>query len=318
MILVYILILIISCAILAFSGNRIIKSLIRIAQFLKWREFIVTSVLMAFVTSLPELFVGITSTFHKKPQLSFGDVIGSNIAALTLIMGIGALMGEELRFRGKVLQKSSLTAALITPLPLLLMMDGRVSRWDGIILLGALILYFRYLLSHEERFSKIFSNSFKTLGSRFKLFLKDLGMFFLGSCLLLIGAEGVVFSASKIAEGLNLPLVVTGAILVALGTSAPEIAFSIKSVTINHKEMVIGDLIGSVVINSTLVLGLVALISPFKTNSLSPYLNGILFTVAVSCFFAVFARTEQKISKKEAVFLIFLYIIFVITEMLSG
>lgn len=317
MIFLYISIFIISCLILSFSGTWIVKSLVRIAQFFRLREFIVASLLMAFATSLPELFVGISSALHGKPELSFGDVIGSNILVLTLVMGIGALMAKGLRFRGRVLQKSSFYAALIAPLPLLLLLDGKISRWDGIILLTVLGFYFYRLLSQEKKFTRIFSNTFKREWVRFRLFLKDFGMFFLSICLLLISAEGIVFSALNLAKNLDLPLVITGVLLVALGTSIPEITFGIKSITMGHKEMILGDAIGSVVVNSTLVLGLVALICPFEITNFSPYLMGILFTVVVASVFAIFAKTEQKITKKEAMFLLLIYIVFVVVEILT-
>jgi cation:H+ antiporter len=312
-----ILIFIASCLVLVRSGIWVVQALSKIAQFLKWREFIVASILMAFTTSLPELFIGVTSSFHQKPQLSFGDIIGANIIALTLVIGIGAILAKGLRFEGKILQRSSLYAAFIAPLPLLLMMDGKISRIDGVILFLAFGLYFYRLLSQEERFSKILSNSFNRDRVGFKLFLKDLGIFLGGVFLLLISAEGIVFSASSFAAEFNLPLVIIGAFLVALGTSLPELTFGIRSITMGHREMILGDVMGSVVINSTLILGLVALICPFEIANFSPYFIGIIFTVAAALFFTIFSRTSGTISKREAIFLILIYITFILFEILT-
>ncbi|UZE93040.1 MAG: sodium:calcium antiporter [Candidatus Nealsonbacteria bacterium] len=314
MVWLYILIFIISCLVLIRSGVWVVKSLTKIAQFLKWKEFIVASVLIAFSTSFPEIFIGITSALHQKPELSFGNIIGSNIIVLTLVITIGVILAGGLKFKGKILQKSSVYAGIYGLFPLLLMLDGRVSRVDGIVLLLALSFYFDQLLSEEERFTKIFSNHFKEDWPYFKLFLKNLAMFWIGSGLLLISAEGVVFSAMKLAASLNLPLVIIGTIFVALGTSLPEIAFGIRSITMGHKEMILGNVMGSVIINSTLVLGLTALISPFDVSDFSPYLRGIIFTVATCLFFVIFARTDRRITKREAIFLLGIYIFFVATE----
>ena len=212
----YILIFIFSCLVLIRSGTLVVKSLTRIAQFLGWREFIVASVLMAFATSLPELFVGVISAFHQRPQLAFGNVIGSNIIALTLVIGIGAILAKGLKFEGKILQKSTLYAVVISLLPLVLILDGKVSRPDGVVLILALAFYFHRIFAQEERFTKIFSNHFKREWAHFKTFLKDLGIFLAGVCLLLISAEGVVFSATKLATELNLSLMILGLFLVAL------------------------------------------------------------------------------------------------------
>ncbi|MBZ9578484.1 sodium:calcium antiporter [Patescibacteria group bacterium] len=312
----YIFIFIISCLILVRSGTWVVQALTKIAQFLKWREFIVTAVLMAFATSLPEIFIGISSALGKVPSLSFGTIIGSNIIALTLVIGIGTFLAKGLRFQGKVLQRSSFDASIITLLPLLLILDKRLSRIDGLILLSVFIFYFRQLLSQEERFTRILSNSFREDRTEFKIFLKNLGIFFGGVFLLLLSAEGIVFSASRLASVLDILLVSIGTLFVALGTSLPEITFGIRSITMGYKEMIIGDVIGSVVINSTLVLGLVALICPFEVVDLSPYLIGITFTMITALFFTIFSRTHEIISRKEAVFLFLIYIVFLLFQIL--
>ncbi|MFQ6049799.1 MAG: sodium:calcium antiporter [Candidatus Paceibacterales bacterium] len=317
MIWLYILIFIISSLALVRSGIWVVRSLTRVAQFLGWREFIVASILMAFSTSLPELFIGITSALHQRPQLSFGVVIGSNIVALTLIIGIGTILAKGLEFKGRILQRSSFYAGIYGLLPLLLMLDGKVSRTDGVILLLALAFYFFQLLSEEERFTRIFSDNLKEGWLPFKIFLRDLVLFLGGTGLLLLSAEGIVFSASKLAVTFNLSLIVIGAVLIALGTSLPEIAFEIRAIQLGHKKMILGDVMGSVVVNSALVLGLVALISPFEILNFSPYLIGIIFTVATCLFFVIFARTDRKITKKEAIFLIEIYILFVLVEILA-
>mgnify|MGYP001088644082 CR=1 FL=1 len=316
MIPLYVLIFIVSCVFLSLAGKWVVESLIKITRFLKVREFIVASILMAFSTSLPELFIGITSALNQAPQLSFGDIIGSNIIILTLIVGIVAFVGKGLRFEGKTLQTSSLYASLIALIPLLLILDGKASRADGLILLLALGLYFHQLLYEEEKFRKIF-DKFKEENDEFKSFLKNLGIFIGGICILLASAQGIVFSTSYLAKGFNLPLVIIGVLLVAIGTSLPEITFGVRSIIMGRKEMILGDLMGSVVINSTLIFGLVSLISPVEIPNFSPYFIGIIFTVVATLFFTIFARTHEIISRKEAVFLILIYIVFVIIEIVT-
>ena len=310
-ILFYLLIFIVSCVALVRSGTWIVRSLTRIAQFLKWKEFIVSAILMAFATSIPELFIGVTSAFHQKPQLSFGTIIGSNIIAFTLVLGIGAILTKGLKFEGKILQRSSLYVAAIALLPLLLMLDGRISRIDGLFLFLVLIFYFHHLLSQQERFSKAFVDSFRRDWTHLKIFLKDLGIFFGGVLLLLLSAEGIIFSSSNLAEEFNMSLVIVGIFLVALGTSLPEITFGIRSIVMGHREMILGNVMGSVVINSTLILGLTALICPFEIHNFSPYFAGIIFTVATALFFTIFLKTQNTISRKEAIFLILIYFAFI-------
>ena len=291
MIFLYIFIFIISCLILIRSGAWIVQALTRIARFLRWKEFIVASLLMAFTTSLPELFFAISSALHKKPELYFSNVIGSNIIVLTLIIGGGTLIAKKLRFQGKTLQQSSLYSPLIAVLPLLLILDKNLSRVDGIILIFVSFLYLYWLLYKKARFTEVFLKRIKNGKVNFGLFLKDLAVFFIGISLLLISSEGLVWSTLNLAGELKIPLLIIGFFLAALGTSIPEITFGIKALKTNHKDMILGDAIGSVVVNSTLVLGIGVLIFPFEVPNLSPYSVGIIFTAITALFFAIFART---------------------------
>jgi cation:H+ antiporter len=277
-------------------------------------EFIVAFVLMAGATTMPELFVGIVSGFNGNPELSFGNIMGSNIINLTLAVGLGVLVAKGLKCDGAVLQRSSIYTIVIALLPLILMLDGSISRVDGIILLLGLAVYIQRLFYQKERFTKIFSNSLGREWDKFKLFLKDLGLF-LGSLILLIAsAQGIVWSAGGLAGQLGLPLTIIGALVVALGTNLPELTFGIRSITMGHKDMVLGNLLGAVVFNSTLVLGITVLISPLDVPDVSPYLIGIIFTVVALLFFAIFSRTGREINRKEAIALLLLYIGFVLTE----
>ena len=269
---------------------------------------------MAFATSLPELFIGISSALAEKPELPFGVVIGSNIVALTVMVALGALFGKSLHVKGKVLQKSALYAALASLLPLLLILDGVFSRKDGMILLAALVFYFVQLIAEERKFRKVFNNQLKGW-HHFKIFVKDMFIFLIGAAMLLLSAEGIVFSSSKLAEVFNLPLIIIGVSLVALGTSLPEIAFEIEAISMGHKTMILGDIMGSIVINATLILGLVGLISPFTITDFSPYLIGAAFTLAACWFFVSFIRSERKVTKMEALFLIGIYVLFIVAEL---
>jgi len=313
----YILIFIVSCLILIKSGVWLVRSLIRIAKYLKMTEFVVAFILMAFATTIPELFVGIMSALHGQPELSFGNIIGSNIINLTLVVAIGVFIAKGLKCEGAVIQRSALYTMILVFLPILLMLDGSISRVDGVVLLLALAFYLQRMFYHKERFTKVFNHALTREWSGFKLFLKDFGLFLAGLTLLLLSAEGIVWSATNLASVFNMPLVIIGAIIVALGTNLPEIVFGIKAITLGHKDMVLGNLMGAVVINSTLVLGVTVLIFPLKIADFSPYLTGIGFLIGAVLFFVIFSRTGQEITRKEALFLLLVYLAFVAVEILA-
>ncbi len=311
----YILIFIASCLVLIKSGTVVIKTLSQVTRFLRWSEFAVAFLLMAVLTSLPEFFVGISSALHQTPELAFGNVMGSNIINLTLAVAIPVLMAGSLRADSIIVQRSSIYTALIVFLPILLMFDGAISRIDGLILLLLLPIYFYWLFQQKERFSKVFNKLERDIDSH-KDFLKNLAVFVLAVVVLLISAEGVVWSASQLAQGFGFSLLMIGVLFVALGTTLPEVIFGIKAVSLGHQDMVLGNLMGSVVVNSTLVLGVTALIHPFRLFDPSPYLAAIVAIIVTIFFFTLFIRSGRKITRKEALFLLFLYLAFISSQFL--
>ncbi len=313
----HIIIFIVSCLILIRSGTLLVGVLTRIAKFLQWSEFVVAFILMAFATSVPELFVGISSALHGYPELSFGNVIGSNIINLTLIMGTVALIARGLKTETVALRRNSIYTAVIALLPILLMLDGVISRVDGVVLLLALVFYLHRLILQEERFTKVFENGTTGEWVGFKIFLKDLGILSIGIVFLLLSAEGIVWSTTFLASLMGLPLMVVGALVIAVGTNLPEIVFGIKSILVGRKDLVLGNLTGSVVANSTLVLGVTFLICPLKIPDISIYTYGIIFMVISVLFFYIFSRTGKEISRKEAVFLLGIYVFFVLLQLLA-
>lgn len=315
MFLLYILIFIVSSLSLYFAGEWLVKGLIQIAKFLAWREFVVGFLIMAFATSISNLFVGISSAFHKIPQLSFADVVGGNVIDLTLAISLAALIANGIPAESRLIQNSAIFTGFVAILPLLLILDGLLGRGDGLILIFTFFFYIGWLFSKEDRFKKIYDGEISSV-KEFKTFLQDLGRIILGVIILLLSAEGIVRSAAFFAETLNVPLAFIGILIVGLGTSLPEIYFALVSARKKENWLILGDLMGSVIIVSTFVLGIVALIYPIKILDFSPFLIARFFLIISVLFFFLFLRTGQKITKKEAVILLFLYFTFIFSEIL--
>ncbi len=315
----HILFFIIACLVLAKAGAWTVKSLMQIADFLNWKKFIVASLLVGFVSSMPEFFVGITAALSGKSELSFGNVIGSNIVLFTLIIGVAVLLGGKIKLKGKIVQQSLLFAGLYALLPLLLIMDGEASRVDGVILIIALVFYFRELILSQRRFKKTFldkDEESEVTVKNLKLFFKGLTVFLLSFALIILSAQAIVFFGTRLAQQFNLSLVVIGALVVALGTSLPELSFGIRSVIMKEKEMVLGNIFGSIIINSALVLGITCLISPFRIYNTSLYLCAFVFTGIVVLMFLIFSKTGDEITKKEAKVLLLFYALFFVVQLL--
>jgi len=318
MIWLYVFIFLACCILLYFSGEWVVGGLMRMARFLGWREFVVAFFVMAFAASLPNLFIGITSALHKIPQLSFGDVAGNNLVALTLAVALAVLISKkELPAESRTVQTTSIFTIIAALLPLLLILDGKLSRIDGILLIAFFIFYLFWLFSKRERFTKIYDTQKIPIIKEFKLFLKDLGKLILGIMLLIIAAQGIVASAQFFAKSFDITLVLIGVLITGLGSALPEIYFAIASARKGETWMILGNLMGSIIVPATLVLGIVALIHPIEIVDFSPFAIARLFLIISALFFLFFVRTGRKITKKEALFLLGIYIIFVLVEILT-
>ncbi|XOB41714.1 MAG: sodium:calcium antiporter [Candidatus Nealsonbacteria bacterium] len=316
MILFYIFIFLASFALLFWSGKWLVDTLTRVARFLEWREFVVAFFVMAIAGSLPNLFVGISSALHKIPQLSFGDVVGGNLVDLTIVVALAALIAKGLPAKSRMVQTSSIFTICIAILPLLLILDGVLGRGDGIFLILVFAFYVFWLFSREERFKKVYEENKISITKEFKVFIKDLGKVIFGIIFLLAAAEGIVKSVQFFAGSFNLPIALIGILIVGLGNALPEAYFAIASARKGQTWMILGNLMGAIMIPATLVLGIVALICPIEIVDFSPFAIGRLFLVISAIFFLWVVRSGQKITKKEALFLLGIYVLFVIIEIL--
>ena len=314
----YIFLFTTSCLVLYFSGEWVVGSLMRIARFLGWREFVVAFFIVALASSVPNLFVGISSALHKIPQLSFGDIVGGNLVDLTLAVALAALVAKNgLEAKSRLVQQSAIFTIVIAILPLLLILDGILARGDGIILILIFFFYVFWLFSKKERFRKVYNGKEHSIIKEFKIFLKDLGRVILGIIFLLSAAEGIVRSASFFAKNLNLSLALVGIIIVGIGNAIPETYFAMTAARSGQTWMILGDLMGSVIAPATLVLGMVALIYPIEIADFSSFAIARFFLIISALFFFFFVRTDQKITKKEAIFLLAIYITFLLVEIFT-
>ncbi|MFA5715602.1 MAG: hypothetical protein WC998_07675 [Candidatus Paceibacterota bacterium] len=315
--LLYIFVFLASSLAFYFSGEIIVKSLIRIAKFLGWKEFVVSFLVMAFIGSLPNLFVGISSALHGIPQLSFGDVLGGNVIDLTLSVALAAFFAKEgIPAKSKTIHTTLLFTIIAAALPVFLIWDGILSRADGIIMIVLFFIYVGWLFSKKERFSKTCEDGSSPTQS-FKASFWGIFKIILCLSVFAVASEGIVRSAKYFADTFNWPIVLIGIFIVGLCNCAPEIFFAISAARKQMEWMVLGDLMGTIVAPATLVLGIVALIKPIEINDFSPFGIARIFLFIAIFFFFFFIKNDSKISKKEAVFLLFIYIAFIIAEVFA-
>jgi len=316
----WIVIFIVSALLLFWSGSKLVGALMRIARFLGWREFVVAFFVMAVAGSLPNLFIGINSAIHGIPQLSFGDIVGGNIVDLTLAVALTIMIGgTHLPVRLKMIRTSVVFTAIIAILPLILILDGILGRGDAWVLFFVFGLYVIWLFSRENRFRKVYNHSKEirkgdSLSQRIKRFFNNLIKVIFYAGLLLIASEGIVRSAGVFSSMFDISLPLIGIFILGVGNALPETYFAIVSARKHKTGMILGDLIGSVIICSTLVLGVVAFIHPIQIDDFSPFAIARIFLIISAFLFLVFVKNDNKISRKEGLVLLAVYILFILVE----
>lgn len=309
----YLCLLILFSFLLIKASDILVTSLKRLAHSTHLSKLALTSFIMALATSLPELFVGIAAALEGKSNLSLGNVIGANIANLSLVIGGTALFGGGMKIVGNFLKKDVFYTFLAGSVPLILLLDNYLSQIDGLILL---MVYAWYVATVFHLSDKTYSLN----GILGRLEKKEtevtFSLLFLGVILLIFSADMLVKVSYQLANIFHVPLLLVGLFLVSIGTTLPELFFSIKARRANQVAMVFGNLLGSVVANSCLILGLVALINPIKLVSLQEYLLATIFFVLIFSAFYLFIRTKRRLDRWEGGVLFLLYLLFAAVEFL--
>jgi len=298
---------VLSCLVLVVSGSFLVKSLIKIASYLRVSGFVIGFVLMAFATSIPELFVGVSAGLAKNTALLLGTVIGSNIANLSLVIGIGIVLGRGIKIKKKGIRKDVFNMFLILLLPLVLLIDGVLSRFDGGLLIIVFMFYIWKILKEQKKFKKVF----KVKVERWEVIF-NVVLFIVGLVLLFVSSSFVVKYGGLLSIDLMLSPLLIGLFLVALGTSLPELVFGTVAILKGREDMSLGNIIGSNIVNSTLVLGVTALIFPISIV-LSSFLMSAVFMLIIGFLFLTFVSNDE-LGLFEGISLIMFYVLFIIVQ----
>jgi len=293
-------------ALLYYGGESLITGCLRIAQKFKISPYVIGATIMGFGTSTPELAVSVLATWKGEPELAMGNVIGSNIANVGLVLGLTALL-IPLTMPPKRFRSETPPLLIATFLILFMVWDMVLSRWEGLLMLVGLVFYTWNLL-REERNEEI------ELEDELSLFQgKGLGYQFLlvlaGLFLLILGAEAMVQGAVYIARAMEVSEWFIGISIVALGTSLPEIVSSLLSARKGHGEMALGNIIGSNIFNITMVLGTTSVVHPLHIQE--PIHPDLLITTGITCLLIVLIKINHQLGKPKGVILLLSYVAYI-------
>jgi len=293
---------------LILGGNWLLKSAVSISLGLKIPKIIIGMTVVSFATSAPELIVSINSAVNGYPDLALGNVIGSNIANLALVLGITLLIAEM------DVQKSFFTTnwpvMMVASILLFLFLhnDYLISDFEGLIFILFLIFFLVYLFRFQNYDIIDDLPEDVDLLPASKTFI----FFLLGSVGLWGGSEMLITGATDLAITLGVGERLIGVTVVSVGTSIPELAASIIAVLKKEKAISLGNLIGSNIFNILAVVGITSLITPIPANDYVIYTNDIYWMLLVSMVLPILVLLPKKmqLKRKSGIVLLLIYVVF--------
>lgn len=277
----------------------------KLARSFRLSKYIVGFIIIAFISILPETLISVNSAIAGVPEFGLGTLFGSNVADLTLIFALLIIINKRgMKIQSKILKNISIYPFFLL-LPLILGLDGYYSKLEGIFLIIAGVLFYYMVFKKSVNVSveiKPTKKSFKTFA-----------MLALAMALLLVGSYFAVDSAVKLSSLWAINPVLMGILVVSLGTTMPEFFFSLKSMHSNEDSLAAGDILGSVLADATIVVGVLAFISPFHFPAKIIYVTGF-FMIVAALVLLNFMKSERVITKKEGYALLFFWISYVIVE----
>lgn len=281
----------------------------RIAESFRLSKYAVGFIIIAVISILPETFISISAALSGIPSFGLGMLFGSNIADLTLIFAMIVLFaGREIKVESKILKNHVIYPFLLL-LPLILGFDGHFSRVEGVALIvaGGIFYYIALRNGADETVAT---------GDRQNR-LKHIALLGIGMAVLLIGSHFTVTAAAALAGAWGVSPIFIGMFIVALGTTMPELFFSLRAVKKQDDSLAVGDLLGTVLADATIVVGILALVAPFSFPQKIIYITGA-FMVTASFILFQFMRSGRSLARREAWMLVAFWLLFIFVEFFSN
>ncbi|WP_409309088.1 calcium/sodium antiporter [Pectobacterium sp. B1J-3] len=265
--------LIVGLALLVYGADRLVYGAAILARALGLPPFIIGLTIVGFGTSLPELIVSVTAALNHQVDMAVGNVLGSNIANILLILGSATLI-RPLTVHSELLRREFPLMLLVTVLCGLLLRDNNLSRMDGVILLAAggifLFLMIRMMrLAQQDGVDSLTQEQVAELPHADSNQTVAVLWLILGLIILPMAARMVIDNATVLARYFHISELTIGLTVLAIGTSLPELATAIVGTLKKEDDIALGNLIGSNIFNITIVLGIPALLSPGVFNPLA-------------------------------------------------
>lgn len=292
------LLLIVGFVLLVKGADFFVSGASSVAKALKVPSVIIGLTIVAMGTSAPETAVSITASLGGNNGISLGNIIGSNIFNLLMVIGISAVI-IPFNSDKEILKRDMLWNVAITVLLLVLIFDGSLSRLDGVILLAGIAAYLTVVVRSALK-NRVEDNSDE------KVSVPKAVVFILGGLAAIVfGGDLVVDNASLIAKSLGMSDTLVGLTIVAIGTSLPELVTSIVAAKKGDSGLALGNAVGSCIFNILFILGIASTIAPMTADY--EIIADVCILIFVSIVTYIFARSKERVSRLEGLFCVLIY-----------
>lgn len=292
------LLLIVGFVLLVKGADFFVSGASSVAKALKVPSVIIGLTIVAMGTSAPETAVSITASLGGNNGISLGNIIGSNIFNLLMVIGISAVI-IPFNSDKEILKRDMLWNVAITVLLLVLIFDGSLSRLDGVILLAGIAAYLTVVVRSALK-NRVEDNSDE------KVSVPKAVVFILGGLAAIVfGGDLVVDNASLIAKSLGMSDTLVGLTIVAIGTSLPELVTSIVAAKKGDSGLALGNAVGSCIFNILFILGIASTIAPMTADY--EIIADVCILIFVSIVTYIFARSKERVSRLEGLLCVLIY-----------
>lgn len=310
---VNIMLLVVGAILLWLAGESVIRGSASFARRHGVSQLVIGLTVVALGTSAPELFVSVMAAWQGNADIAIGNVVGSNIANLGLVLGLTAVL-QPIIIKKSLLKIEIPILIIVSGALIIFSLNASLVRWHGLIFLIGLIIFLRFCLLKTEATSYTASSeppsALKKPWQEWILMLLGFIGLLLGSKFFVAGAVGTarIFGISEFFIGLS---------VVALGTSLPELAASLIAVVRKHHDLAIGNLIGSNIMNILLILGITSVIQPIKIPSMAMQFD-YWFMLFLTFILLPVALSQRKIARWEGTIFLASYVYYIIAIALRG
>ena len=303
-------------ALLLFGGESVVRGSVALAQRLGVSPLIVGLTIVGFGTSLPEMVVSVNAALVGSPGLAVGNVVGSNIANILLILGVAAVIAPIAVHPGAV-KRDLLGMSAATLVYVGLGMSGQIVFWQGVLMLIALMSYIGFTVWHDNKSNdeaaELHRDEAAEMGEIPLRTVSIAGIIIVGLFAVVVGAEWLVTGATTLATEFGVPEEVIGLTVVAIGTSLPELATSIVAAYRGHSDVCVGNVLGSNLFNLFGITGVTALLAPLPFSDKIVSFD-LWILLAATAIIIPFMLTGRRISRPEGIVLLILYVSFIASQ----